>query len=144
MTCTLEDSANGHGPQRAAVQSRSVRRFGELEKAVMDCLWSRDDPATVRGVLDELNRTKPLAYTTVMTVLDNLHRKGAVTREMSGRAWLYRPAFSREVYTARVLHEVLESSPDRRAALMHFVADLAPDEIAELTDAVREAKRKRS
>ena len=120
-----------------------MRRFGQLEAAIMDCLWARTQPASVRDVLGELQTGKPLAYTTVMTVLDNLHRKGVVTREMSGRAWLYQPAYSRDEHTAMMLRDVLGDSGDRRAALMHFVADLDADTVAELTAAVK-AARKRS
>jgi predicted transcriptional regulator len=49
--------------------------LGELEASVMDVLWSTAEPLRVRQVLDELNQHRDLAYTTVMTVLDNLHRK---------------------------------------------------------------------
>lgn len=119
-----------------------MRRFGELEAAVMECLWARPAPASVRDVLGELRTGKQLAYTTVMTVLDNLHRKGAVTRRMSGRAWLYEPSCSREEHTAMVLREVLGTSGDRQAALMHFVAELDPDAVADLTAAVKAAKKR--
>jgi predicted transcriptional regulator len=119
-----------------------MRRFGQLEAAVMECLWARSEPASVRDVLGQLDTGKQLAYTTVMTVLDNLHRKGVVTREMSGRAWLYQPAFSREEHTATMLRDVLGSSGDRQAALMHFVADLDPEAVADLTAAVKAAKKR--
>jgi predicted transcriptional regulator len=119
-----------------------MRPFGDLEAAVMDCLWSRSEPASVRDVLGELHTGRPLAYTTVMTVLDNLHRKGAVTREMTGRAWLYRPSHTREEHTARMLREVLGTSGDRQAALMHFVSELDTDAVAELTAAVKAAKKR--
>ncbi len=59
-----------------------MRGLGELESAVMDVLWSMPGPLRVRDVLDELAPGRTLAYTTVMTVLDNLHRKGWVQREM--------------------------------------------------------------
>lgn len=123
-----------------------MRPFGELEAAIMECLWSRSEPASVRDVLGELHTGKQLAYTTVMTVLDNLHRKGVVTREMAGRAWLYEPACTREQHTARMLRHVLGASSDRQAALMHSVAELDPDDMAQLTAAVKAAqaaKRKR-
>jgi predicted transcriptional regulator len=119
-----------------------MRRFGELEAAVMECLWARPEPASVRDVLGQLDTGKQLAYTTVMTVLDNLHRKGVVHREMAGRAWLYQPAFSREEHTARMLRDVLGSSGDRQAALMHFVADLDPEAVADLSAAVKAAKKR--
>ena len=119
-----------------------MRRFGELEAAIMECLWARTEPASVREVLGQLHTGKQLAYTTVMTVLDNLHRKGVVTREMAGRAWLYQPAYSRDEHTARMLREVLGSSSDRQAALMHFVAELDADAVADLTAAVKAAKKR--
>lgn len=119
-----------------------MRPFGDLEAAVMECLWSRTQPASVRDVLGELRARKQLAYTTVMTVLDNLHRKGAVTREMVGRAWMYQPACDREQHTATLLREVLGSSCDRQVALMHFVSELDPVAVAELTAAVKAAKKR--
>ena len=121
-----------------------MRPFGELEAAVMECLWSRSEPASVRDVLGELQVSRPLAYTTVLTVLDNLHRKGAVTREMAGRAWLYRPAYSREQHTASMLRDVLGAGGNRRAALMHFVSELDPDDVAELKAALKAAQSRRS
>jgi predicted transcriptional regulator len=119
-----------------------MRPFGDLEAAVMECLWSRTGPASVRDVLGELRTGKQLAYTTVMTVLDNLHRKGVVTREMAGRAWMYQPSYDREQHTAMLLREVLGNSCDRQTALMHFVADLEPDVVADLTAAVKAAKKR--
>ena len=55
-------------------------RLGELEAAVMDVLWDGAAPCRVRDVRACLAPGSPLAYTTVMTVLDNLHRKGWVRR----------------------------------------------------------------
>lgn len=108
----------------------------------MECLWSRRAPASVREVLGELRTGRQLAYTTVMTVLDNLHRKGVVTREMVGRAWMYSPVCDREQHTATLLRDVLGASGDRQVALMHFVAELDPEAVAELTAAVKAAKKR--
>ena len=73
-----------------------MTRLGDLERAVMDVLWDRSGPATVREVVDGLDG-RDLAYTTVMTVLDRLAGKGMVERERAGRAWSYRrsPAATR-------------------------------------------------
>ena len=119
-----------------------MRPFGDLEAAIMECLWSRSEPASVRDVLGQLRTGKQLAYTTVMTVLDNLHRKGVVTREMAGRAWMYEPAYSREQHTAMMLRDVLQTTGDRQAALMHFVSELDPEAVADLTAAVNSAKKR--
>ena len=70
-----------------------ARQLPELELEVMKVLWRRDT-ATVADVQEELKPARPLAYTTVMTVLDRLARKGVVTRSLTGKAWLYSAALS--------------------------------------------------
>ncbi|MFB9659074.1 BlaI/MecI/CopY family transcriptional regulator [Glycomyces mayteni] len=117
-----------------------MRRLGELEAAIMDVLWAAPGPATVRGVLEALDRDPEPAYTTVMTVLDNLHRKDIVTRERDGRAWAYRPALSREDFDAEAMASVLESSADRGATLLRFIGKIGPDELARLRAAMDEAE----
>src|SRR5258705_12754402 len=72
-----------------------VRGFGDLEAAIMDRLWSRGQPATVRQILDELRPARDLAYNTVLTVVDNLFKKGWLDREPVGRAVWYTPVVSR-------------------------------------------------
>ena len=122
-----------------------MRPFGELEAAVMQCLWRRGEAATVRDVLGELNDgSRNLAYTTVMTVMDNLHRKGAVRREMEGRAWRYTPVRTWSEHSAALLQEVLGEARDRDEVLMHFVADLDPDTVATLRTAVEAARQART
>ena len=119
-----------------------MRPFGELEAAIMRDLWERAEPATVRDVLASLSTSRKLAYTTVMTVMDNLHRKGQVTREMSGRAWLYRPVRTQAQHAAALLQDVLAESADRQEVLMHFVADLDSDSVTQLRSAVESARRR--
>ena len=53
----------------------AMQGLGELKAAVMDVLWHAEEPRSVRDVLQGINRDRTLAYTTIMTVLDNLHRK---------------------------------------------------------------------
>lgn len=65
--------------------------LGELEAVIMDRLWSRGEPATVREVLTDLRQHREIAYTTVLTVMDNLYRKGFLRREPAGRAYRYAP-----------------------------------------------------
>ena len=72
----------------------------------MERLWRWDRPAPVREVLEDMQQDRQIAYTTVMTVLDNLHRKGMVMREKNGRAYVYRPTRSRESHTAELMEQV--------------------------------------
>jgi predicted transcriptional regulator len=73
--------------------------LGELEAEVMEQLWRRGD-ATVRSVLEALNATaeKARAYTTVMTVMGNLDRKGLLTRRREGKTDVYTAVMSRREY----------------------------------------------
>ncbi len=114
--------------------------LGELETAVMDVLWRASNPLSVREVLTEINHSRTLAYTTVMTVLDNLHRKGWVQRERSGRAYLYRPAEVREEAAARALRDVLASTGDPDGVLLHFARSASDHESTILRRALGERK----
>lgn len=102
----------------------------------MDRLWAWNRPATVREVYDDLRAHRQVAYTTVLTVMDNLYKKDVLDRELSGRAYLYRPTRTREEHVADLLEDALASSHDRTAALLGFVERLSPDEIAELRNAL--------
>lgn len=116
-----------------------MRGLGELEAAVMDVLWQAWEPVKVRDVLEGLDTGKTLAYTTVMTVLDNLFRKGWVERERHGKAYLYEPKFSREEAAAQALREVLDSSNDPEGVLMRFAATVSEQE----SDVLRSALLKK-
>ena len=116
-----------------------MRQFGELEAVIMDRLWQWGRPALVREVLDDLRNERPLAYTTVMTVMENLHRKGWLRRHRDGRAWRYEPAGSSSGYTAALMGNALATSTDRRTALAHFVLQMSPHDAALLQQALDQA-----
>jgi predicted transcriptional regulator len=116
-----------------------MRRFGDLEAVIMDRLGERGRPMLVREMVEELRRDRPLAYTTVMTVMENLHRKGWLRREREGRAWRYEPAGSRSGYTAALMTDALATSSDRRTALAHFVLQMSPHDAALLREALDQA-----
>ncbi len=115
-----------------------VRRLGQLESVVMQRLWTYGRPVAVREVLEDMQRDRVIAYTTVMTVMDNLHRKGFLTREMVGRAYQYLPTQTREQHHAAVMDEVLTDSSDRAATLLHFVDQMSRDEVTKLRAALAE------
>jgi predicted transcriptional regulator len=118
-----------------------MRRLGELEAEIMDRLWTWDRPATVREVVDDINKHRPVAYSTVMTVTNILHGKGWLVRTKQGRAWLYTPVRSREAYAAALMEDGLGTSKDRPAALLHFVENMSKDEVDALRQALRSVKR---
>jgi len=116
-----------------------MRQLGELEAVIMDRLWEWGRPAPVREVLDDLRKDRTIAYTTVMTVMENLHRKGWLRRHRDGRAWCYEPTGSRSGYTAALMSDALATSADRRTALAHFVLQMSPHDAELLQQALDQA-----
>ena len=81
------------GNQKPATQKPAAAlSLGPLEVAVLEILWARGE-SNVRHVVDRLGR--PLAYTTVMTTMDRLFKKGVLNRRKFDRAFLYAPRLSR-------------------------------------------------
>jgi predicted transcriptional regulator len=119
-----------------------LKGFGDLEAVIMDRLWTWERPVTVRDVVDDLQGYREIAYTTVMTVMDNLHRKGVLSREKDGRAWRYVPVRSRDEYAADLLYSVLDEAGDRGAALRRFVGRMRASEVEALRRALAERQSK--
>ncbi|MDV7199624.1 BlaI/MecI/CopY family transcriptional regulator [Rhodococcus kroppenstedtii] len=115
-----------------------MQGLGELEAVVMDSLWRRDAAMRVRDVRDAMVSEREFAYTTVMTVLENLHRKHWVTRERIGRAYWYLPARTREEAAAAALRAVLVSTGDPAGVLLHFAKGASDDESKVLARGLRE------
>jgi predicted transcriptional regulator len=118
-----------------------VREFGELEMAIMDVMWAAQSPCVVREVRERLRYGRPVAYTTVMTVMDILYRKGVLQRAKHGRAWRYWPVEQREEHDARVMTEVLRSGGDEAVTMRCFLERVSDDELDRLRTAVLEAAR---
>jgi predicted transcriptional regulator len=115
------------------------RRTGPLESAVMAVVSAADAPVSVAEVQGQLNG-RP-AYTTVMTTLSRLSRKGALLQIREGRAFTYSlaapPEAVDDAVTARRMRRLLSDGSDRAGVLARFVAELNPDEgrlLAELLE----------
>jgi BlaI family transcriptional regulator, penicillinase repressor len=87
---------------------RSLLDLAPLELDCMNTLWPIGH-GTVREIRDLLAARRPRAYTTIMTIMDRLARKGIVERAKSGRAYIYRPRLSAEEARAQALGQVLEN-----------------------------------
>ncbi len=114
--------------------------LGPLGQRVMERLW-RDGAGTVGDVLETLNHgsARPLAYTTVMTILSRLHERAFVTREKEGRQYCYTAAFSQSELRAEIGRRELRKLIDRHGAssLATFAAEIGgPDD--ELAARLRE------
>jgi len=116
--------------------------LGDLERAVMDLLWEHPEAITANTLRDLLSQrpsvsgndhdSRPLAVTTVLTVLSRLEKKGLVERERSSRPHRYRSVTSRADHTAELMLEVLGSAPDREAVLARFIGTVSDGEAATL------------
>jgi predicted transcriptional regulator len=104
----------------------------------MDRVWKRG-PLTVRDIVDDLGRTRGLAYTTVMTVMVRLHAKGLLSRRRTGKTYVYRAAFTRDEHRAVLSRDLARGLVSQLgdAALAAFSAEL--DEV----DATHRAQLKR-
>ncbi|WP_373462402.1 BlaI/MecI/CopY family transcriptional regulator [Streptomyces sp. V3I7] len=92
---------------------------------------------TVREVLEDLQRERSIAYTTVMTVLDNLHQKGWVRREAEGRAYRYEAVSTRAAYAAALMNEAWSQSDNAAAALVAFFGMMSDEQRQALRAAMR-------
>ena len=100
----------------------------------MEVVWDLG-PATARQVADRL-APRGLAYTTWLTVLSRLEKKGLLERDASGRAHVYRAVASREDHIALLMQTALGQAADREAALQHFARTVTPAEAEALRRAL--------
>lgn len=116
-----------------------LRGFGELEAVIMDRVWDRGPDAltTVREIFDELSTERRIAYTTVMSTMDNLHTKGWLARERDGKAYRYWATLSREQHTARLMRDVFSNGGRSELVLSHFIEQIGPKESERLRAALR-------
>ncbi|NTY61500.1 BlaI/MecI/CopY family transcriptional regulator [Mycolicibacterium sphagni] len=117
------------------------RGFGDLEAVVMDRIWCHQGPVTVRDIFDELVDDRRIAYTTVMSTMDNLHRKKWLERERIGKAYQYWPTMTREERSAGLMRAAFETGGDSDVVLTHFLQQMSPDESARLAAALRRLER---
>src|ERR1700738_4034725 len=109
----------------------------------MDHIWNRDGTTTVREIFDELAAEREIAYTTVMSTMDNLHSKGWLERERDGKAYRYWPTLSREQHSARLMREALDGGGSSDLVLSHFVEQIDPDDSERLRAALRRLARRK-
>ncbi len=112
--------------------------LGSLERAVLDVLWSSNEPLTVRDVHSELTLDRDLAYTTIMTVLYRLTEKGVLFQYKDGRAYTYAPVEGRAEFVADHIIELLaECGPRGRGPVLTWlVGRLGSEDAVELQRAL--------
>ena len=121
-----------------------VRGFGELEAVIMDHIWDHHPTSmTVRAIFDELVAERDIAYTTVMSTMDNLHNKGWLAREREGKAYRYWATLSREQHTARLMRDAFDGGGQPDLVLSHFIDQIGAEESARLRAALQKLSRRK-
>ncbi|MGX1115737.1 putative transcriptional regulator [Streptomyces ambofaciens] len=111
----------------------AMARLGDLERAVLDCLWQSDEPLTVREVHEALTE-RHLAYTTVMTTLQRLARKGLVRQDAQARAHRFSAVATREEMFTELMTDALGIAGDESEAMLRFVDNIGPEARAALAE----------
>jgi predicted transcriptional regulator len=134
--------------QNGAPES-ALEQLGSLESELMECIWGRGE-INVRDLHSEFGSR--LAYTTIMTTLDRLYKKGLLTRRKVGRAYYYSPKFTQEEYKGRLTQHligmVLHDGKSSNAVLSCFVDVVTEadkqmlDQLEQLVKAKRRALRR--
>ncbi len=118
--------------------------FGPLEIRVLEALWARGAQACVRDIQPQF---PGVAYTTLMTTLDRLFRKGTLAREKSGRAFYYRPRGSRQQLISQLAGSTLATLLPGDAASVRPILSMFVDTVGErdhaLLDELEELVRAR-
>lgn len=102
-----------------------LKILGPLELEVMKVIWSRKE-GTVQHVLAELNNQNNYAYTTIMTIMNRLDKKGILSRSKLGKGYLYKPYYSPNEL-------IQQNSSEQVEHLLHHYGDIA---ITQFVDAV--------
>lgn len=119
-------------------------RLHELEAAIMDVVWSKRLTAfAVSDVLSVMERSREIAYTTVMTTVARLYDKGLLTRERDGRRYLYSPKLTREQFLESTAREVLDGVVGGHQAMAMLAEKVSEASAGELDDLEAVIKRRR-
>lgn len=118
----------------------AMARLGDLERAVLDCLWQSDEPQTVREVHEAL-AGRQLAYTTIMTTLQRLARKGLVTQDAQTRAHRFSAEATREEMFTELMTDALGIAGDEHEAMLRFVDVISPEARAALAEGLGQQEK---
>jgi predicted transcriptional regulator len=138
-----------HAVKRAFVDSPAFQQqlnLGPLEEDVMEIVWAASE-ISVRDVVERMERK--LAYTTVMTTLDRLYKKGLLERRMSDRAFVYSPKLTREAWdrsrAGEIMAGFLAGPEESRHLLLSCLVDAVGTHDAMLLDELeKKIQRKRT
>jgi BlaI family penicillinase repressor len=120
---------------------KTTEQLTPLELEIMKVLWETG-PASVQAVQEKLPADRQLAYNTVQTMLNVLHRKGRVRRDTQGRAFVYEPAVSRVQAASQAVGDLVQrmfdGSPESLVLSLVEARQLTPETLARLSAMLEE------
>jgi BlaI family penicillinase repressor len=123
-----------------------MSKLPNLQLAIMQCLWRRSH-ATVAEVQADLEVDRPLAYTTIATMLSKMEAKGLVAHKRQGRTFIYRPLAKQEQVSRSMVADLAERvfGGDITQMVSHLLdeCDVQPEELARLKAMIDEAEKNR-
>jgi predicted transcriptional regulator len=115
---------------------KTTEQLTPLELEIMKVLWETG-PASVQAVQEKLPADRQLAYNTVQTMLNVLHRKGKVRRDTQGRAFVYEPVVSRVQAASQAVGDLVQrmfdGSPESLVLSLVEARQLTPETLARLS-----------
>jgi predicted transcriptional regulator len=109
---------------------------------LLKILWELGE-GSVRDVNDRLAERREAAFNTVQTQLRNMEEKGLVTHRAEGRTFIYRPLYSREQMSSRLLHKVFDGALDQLVLSMLRAKDASDAELEQLERLIAEARERK-
>jgi BlaI family transcriptional regulator, penicillinase repressor len=120
--------------------------LGARELAVMKIVW-RLEEASVREVYETLRKRRPVAYTTVMTMMGILEQKGFLRKSADERAYLYTPAQPQREVVGNMVQDFVKRvfNGSAKPLLVHLIEDqkISPEELDDITRLLKETRRKK-
>lgn len=103
-----------------------MKVLGELESQIMEIVWARGNAVSVKAVAEVLSKKRPIAYTTVMTVMARLSAKDILERRIAGNSYLYKPKVSKEKFIAKAVHGIFSQTLTSlgEGVLAHFIKEI--------------------
>ena len=119
--------------------------LGHLEQDILDVLWLRAE-ASGKEIFREIKRTRMIAITTVLTVLERLCNKGLITKIKGESVFIFRPVYTKEEFACQVSNGVLKgiieiSASGAAASFVDMLADTDPAELDRLTALIKKKKK---
>lgn len=107
--------------------SNSGKFLGELEKEIMEVVWKNKEPITVRFVLESITKNRKIAYTTVMTIMGRLVKKGYLKTEALGKAYIYKAILSKDKFLTKITRQIIRNfvSSFGQSAVANFTQEIA-------------------